>query len=160
MRGDSFINLPHSPISPSECLIPLSWASISPSSPPDLLLSCMDGAAAASLDCSPDGIQDHETPPEAAEDYYYDSDSALSGVPLADSPILLLIKFHRALRSELADLRRVTLAAAESGCYGREFVSGLIRRVEFLKLAYKYHCAAEDQVITDSKVSRFDFEPF
>lgn len=103
----------------------------------------MDGATAASLDRSSHANQYHETP-EAPEDFY--SDSGLSHLPLAEAPVLVLIKFHTALRSELADLRRVTLAAAESGCYGREFVSELIRRVEFLKLAYKYHCAAEDEV--------------
>lgn len=110
----------------------------------------MDGAAAHSIDRSSHAKLHHDspsTPPEAAEDYYFYTDSGLSGVPLTEAPILLLIKFHRALRSELADLRRVTLAAAESGCYGGEFVSGLIRRVEFLKLAYKYHCAAEDEVV-------------
>ncbi|XP_022921588.1 zinc finger protein BRUTUS-like At1g74770 [Cucurbita moschata] len=104
----------------------------------------MDGATAASLDRSSHANQYHETP-EAPEDFY--ADSGLSHLPLAEAPVLVLIKFHTALRSELADLRRVTLAAAESGCYGREFVSELIRRVEFLKLAYKYHCAAEDEVV-------------
>lgn len=147
---------PHSPFLPSGCQISpplLSWASDSPSSLPHLLLPCMDGAAAHSIDRSSHAKLHHDspsTPPEAAEDYYLYTDSGLSGVPLTEAPILLLIKFHRALRSELADLRRVTLAAAESGCYGGEFVSGLIRRVEFLKLAYKYHCAAEDEVTTDS----------
>ena len=113
----------------------------------------MDGAAADSSDSS----LHHDlpfTPPEAAEDHYY-SDSGLFRVSLTEAPILLLIKFHRALRLEVADLRRVTLAAAESGGYGGEFVSGLIRRVEFLKLAYKYHCAAEDEVTADSDSDSF-----
>ncbi|XP_022134687.1 zinc finger protein BRUTUS-like At1g18910 isoform X2 [Momordica charantia] len=108
----------------------------------------MDGAAAASLDFSSSShgeLQAHDEAPAAAA---AESESlSLSRVPLADAPILLLIKFHGALRSELADLRRVTAAAAERGSYGGEFVSGLIRRVEFLKLAYKYHCAAEDEVV-------------
>ncbi|XVF12013.1 hypothetical protein REPUB_Repub08aG0078000 [Reevesia pubescens] len=75
---------------------------------------------------------------------------SLAGVRLADAPILLLIYFHTAIRAELAELRRVAVAAAADGksdSHLREFRAELSRRFEFLKLVYKYHCAAEDEVV-------------
>lgn len=69
-----------------------------------------------------------------------------SDVRLADAPILLLICFHEALREELADLHHLAVTASERGSHGRELIVELRRRFDFLKLAYKYHCAAEDEV--------------
>ncbi|KAK9278654.1 hypothetical protein L1049_028227 [Liquidambar formosana] len=85
--------------------------------------------------------------PDTDTDTDTDAGESFSGVRLADTPILLLVFFHKALRAELAELRRVAGEASESGCYGRDLVLDLHRRFEFLKLAYKYHCAAEDEVI-------------
>uniref|UniRef100_A0A803P4T1 Uncharacterized protein n=1 Tax=Cannabis sativa TaxID=3483 RepID=A0A803P4T1_CANSA len=71
-------------------------------------------------------------------------------VPLAHAPILLLVYFHKAFRSEVADLQRVVSGALEQGVIHRGrcgLVAELLRRFEFLKLACKYHCAAEDEVI-------------
>lgn len=74
---------------------------------------------------------------------------SVSGAQLRDAPILLFVFFHKALRAELAELR--LLAAAESGCHGGSSNGNLVveirRRFEFLKLFYKYHSAAEDEVI-------------
>lgn len=77
----------------------------------------------------------------------------LAGVPLADAPILFFVCFHKALRLELAQLRRAAVKAsevAESGSHGRELVLELRRRFEFLKLVYKYHSATEDEVVFPS----------
>lgn len=71
----------------------------------------------------------------------------LAGVPLVDAPILLFVCFHKALRSELSQLRRAATEEAESGSHGRELVLELRRRFEFLKLVYKYHSATEDEVV-------------
>ncbi|XVF09170.1 hypothetical protein REPUB_Repub07fG0068500 [Reevesia pubescens] len=75
---------------------------------------------------------------------------SVAGVRLADAPILLLVCFHTAVRAELAELRRVAVAAAADGkseSHSREFAVELSGRFEFLKLVYKYHCAAEDEVV-------------
>lgn len=66
---------------------------------------------------------------------------------LANAPILLLVCFHKALRTELAEVRRLSLSALESGSHDHDLILDLRRRFEFLKLAYKYHCSAEDEVI-------------
>lgn len=50
------------------------------------------------------------------------------------------------MRAELADLRHVTTAALDGAYKDRHFILDLLRRFEFLKLAYKYHCSAEDEV--------------
>ncbi|CAN1753668.1 Zinc finger protein BRUTUS-like At1g74770 [Linum perenne] len=73
-----------------------------------------------------------------------------SGVSLADAPILFLLCFHRAFRRELAELCRIAVAASESGGgggRGGSAIDELRCRFEFLKLAYDYHSAAEDEVI-------------
>ncbi|KAF9667784.1 hypothetical protein SADUNF_Sadunf15G0059500 [Salix dunnii] len=72
-----------------------------------------------------------------------------SNVRLTDAPILLLVYFHKALRVELADLRRLAFKASEIESEPRrpELVVELRRRFDFLKLAYKYHTATEDEVI-------------
>ncbi|KAL8118259.1 zinc finger protein BRUTUS-like At1g74770 [Apium graveolens] len=70
-----------------------------------------------------------------------------NGVGLADNPILVLVYFHKALRAEFAELRRIAVEALESGRHGGELLVLLRKRFEFLKLFYKYHSAAEDEVI-------------
>ncbi|KAG5230054.1 hypothetical protein OIU76_022103 [Salix suchowensis] len=72
-----------------------------------------------------------------------------SNVRLTDAPILLLVHFHKALRVEIADLRRLAVTASETESEPRrhELVVELRQRFDFLKLAYKYHTATEDEVI-------------
>ncbi|KAJ6970371.1 zinc finger protein BRUTUS-like [Populus alba x Populus x berolinensis] len=72
-----------------------------------------------------------------------------SNIRLTDAPILLLVHFHEALRVEIADLRRLAVTASEAESEARrpELVVELRRRFDFLKLAYKYHSATEDEVI-------------
>ncbi|KAK9090598.1 hypothetical protein Sjap_023775 [Stephania japonica] len=72
---------------------------------------------------------------------------ALARVRVVEAPILLLVLFHRALRAELAELHRISAACAEEGRGGGDLVGELDRRFRFLKVVYKYHCAAEDEVI-------------
>ncbi|KAL5544275.1 hypothetical protein UlMin_008059 [Ulmus minor] len=98
-----------------------------------------------SLRCPPppdDAVPVEDDSPVASE-----SSSSKPPARLADAPIHLLVYFHKAFRAEVADLRGVVSDALESGSHSREFVLELLRRFEFLKIACKYHCAAEDEVI-------------
>ncbi|XP_055832699.1 zinc finger protein BRUTUS-like At1g74770 isoform X2 [Solanum dulcamara] len=63
---------------------------------------------------------------------------------LVESPILFFVLSHKAVEIELAQIRRVALEALDCG---GEVVDQLCRRLHFLKLVYKYHCAAEDEVL-------------
>lgn len=82
--------------------------------------------------------------PETEEDSLPPSLAALKFV---DSPILFLAVFHKVLRSELAQLRRLAVEAVSgNGSLGLDLVDELRRRFQFLKLVCKYHCAAEDEV--------------
>ncbi|XP_050377186.1 zinc finger protein BRUTUS-like At1g74770 [Argentina anserina] len=85
----------------------------------------------------------HRTRPESSTS----SSESPEARGLAQSPILLLVCFHKAMRAELADLRHVTTAGLDGGFRGRGFVLEVLRRFEFLKLAYKYHCSAEDEIV-------------
>lgn len=92
----------------------------------------------------PDKERDAESPwPPAVEEA-----ECFSNVRLTDAPILLLVHFHKALRVEIADLRRLAVTASEAESEARrpELVVELRRRFDFLKLAYKYHTATEDEV--------------
>ena len=97
--------------------------------------------------CSPDKDNSDEeqasTPALAAE-----ADHALLfKAPLADAPILLFVCFHKALLDELQQLRHsVEKASLEDNSNSTELILNLQRKLEFLKLALKYHCAAEDKV--------------
>lgn len=73
--------------------------------------------------------------------------SSLDGIKLVDAPVLFFVVSHKAFRSELSSLRREAAVAAENGGCIREIVVDLSQRLEFLKLVYNYHCAAEDEVI-------------
>lgn len=75
---------------------------------------------------------------------------SLAGVSLSHAPILFFVCFHKALRAELSQLRRLAVAESESeseSSHRCDVVVELRRRFEFLKLVCKYHCAAEDEVI-------------
>ncbi|PHT47829.1 hypothetical protein CQW23_12037 [Capsicum baccatum] len=70
-----------------------------------------------------------------------------SGVKLVDAPILFFVISHKAIILELADIHRVAVEASDNGSQCVELVRDLSRRLEFLKIVYKYHCAAEDEVV-------------
>lgn len=75
-------------------------------------------------------------------------EDSLCGVKLVDCPILLLVFFHKAMLAELEELRRVAVEASEErGSGGRDLIFvDFLGRFEFLKIVYKYHCTAEDEV--------------
>ncbi|KAM3307842.1 zinc finger protein BRUTUS-like [Capsicum chacoense] len=66
---------------------------------------------------------------------------------LVESPILFFVLSHKAVETELAQIRRVAVEALDSSTGGDQVVDELCRRLHFLKLVYKYHCAAEDEVL-------------
>lgn len=76
-----------------------------------------------------------------------DLPSSLAGVKLVDAPILFFVISHKAIILELADIHRVAVEALDTGSQDVELVRDLSRRLEFLKIVYKYHCAAEDEVV-------------
>ncbi|KAJ8771863.1 hypothetical protein K2173_027040 [Erythroxylum novogranatense] len=80
-------------------------------------------------------------------DFSANDAAPFSNVPLQDAPVLLLVLFHHALRVELEDFLQLAVTTSESGSSSRELVVELRRRFDFIKLAHKYHCAAEDEVI-------------
>lgn len=69
-------------------------------------------------------------------------------IPIVDAPILIFVCFHKAFRSELDHLRRLaeTASLEDKPRRCRQMILQLQRRFQFLKLAHKYHCAAEDEV--------------
>ncbi|XP_059303890.1 zinc finger protein BRUTUS-like At1g74770 isoform X1 [Lycium ferocissimum] len=76
-----------------------------------------------------------------------DMTSSLAGVKLVDAPILFFVISHKAITLELADIHRVAVEALDTGSQGVELIRDLSRRLEFLQIVYKYHCAAEDEVV-------------
>lgn len=62
---------------------------------------------------------------------------------LVDSPILFFVLSHKAVEIELHQIRCVAVEALDSG---GEVVDELCKRLHFLKIVYKYHCVAEDEV--------------
>lgn len=75
-----------------------------------------------------------------------DLPSSLAGVKLVEAPILFFVISHKAITLELADIHRVAVDALDTASQGVELVDDLSRRLDFLKIVYKYHCAAEDEV--------------
>ncbi|KAK7291673.1 hypothetical protein RIF29_07000 [Crotalaria pallida] len=86
---------------------------------------------------------------EEDEEEEKDLPQILSRVRLVDSPILLFVCFHKAVRSELRLLRRLaeTASLEDDPQRSRDAILKLRSRFQFLKVAHKYHCAAEDEVI-------------
>ncbi|KAG9138038.1 hypothetical protein Leryth_001307 [Lithospermum erythrorhizon] len=70
-----------------------------------------------------------------------------SGEQLVDAPVLFLVLSHKAFSEELAQLYGLVVEAAEMGFLNKDCYFELNRRFKFLKLVYKYHCAAEDEVV-------------
>ncbi|KAH8491823.1 hypothetical protein H0E87_021430 [Populus deltoides] len=61
------------------------------------------------------------------------------------SPILIFLYFHKAIRNELDTLHLLTLAFATG--HQTVEIKPLFQRYRFLRLVYKYHSNAEDEVI-------------
>ncbi|RZC58738.1 hypothetical protein C5167_006041 [Papaver somniferum] len=65
-----------------------------------------------------------------------------------DAPTLIFVSFHKAFRAELEELHRITLSFLEiNGFPGRDLILDLLYRFRYLQLVYKYHSAAENEVI-------------
>ncbi|KAF2298710.1 hypothetical protein GH714_025658 [Hevea brasiliensis] len=60
------------------------------------------------------------------------------------SPILIFLYFHKAICNELDALHRLAIAFATGQTVD---VPSLFERYRFLRLIYKHHCNAEDEVI-------------
>ncbi|KAL9227395.1 hypothetical protein vseg_003086 [Gypsophila vaccaria] len=66
------------------------------------------------------------------------------------APVSLLVMLHGAFRRELNELKRVVGEAYGGACGALERrmkLVELVKRVEFLRSVYKYHCVAEAEVI-------------
>ncbi|XP_073226109.1 zinc finger protein BRUTUS-like isoform X2 [Cicer arietinum] len=77
-----------------------------------------------------------------------DSSSALNGglkCSKLDSPILIFLFFHKAIRSELDALHRLAIAFATDN--NRSDIQPLFERYHFLSSIYRHHSNAEDEVI-------------
>lgn len=61
-----------------------------------------------------------------------------------ESPILIFLFFHKAIRTELSELHRAAVALAIKQ---ESDVRPLLERYQFLRSIYKHHCNAEDEVI-------------
>ncbi|XP_073219425.1 zinc finger protein BRUTUS-like At1g18910 [Cicer arietinum] len=77
------------------------------------------------------------------------STDILSRFKLVDAPALIFVCFHQALRSELDQLRvfAETASLEDDPHRLQEIIVKLQQRFRFLKIALKYHCAAEDEII-------------
>lgn len=76
-----------------------------------------------------------------------DSSSALNGglkCSKLDSPILIFLFFHKAIRSELDALHRLAIAFATDN--NRSDIQPLFERYHFLSSIYRHHSNAEDEV--------------
>ncbi|VVA91823.1 unnamed protein product [Arabis nemorensis] len=94
-------------------------------------------------------------PPEIASTS--SSASVVNAYRLSDSPILLFVYFHKAFRAQLAELHRL---AGDVVWTGSDLAVELRRKFDFFKLVYKYHSAAEDEVIfsaLDTRVKNIAF---
>lgn len=60
------------------------------------------------------------------------------------SPILIFLLFHKAVGNELDALHRLALAFAMGNAVD---IQSLFKRYSFLRLIYKHHSVAEDEVL-------------
>lgn len=75
-----------------------------------------------------------------------DSSSSLNGglkCSKLDSPILIFLFFHKAIRNELDALHRLAMAFATGN---RSDIQPLSERYHFLSSIYRHHSNAEDEV--------------
>ncbi|KAJ1437911.1 Zinc finger, RING-type [Sesbania bispinosa] len=76
-----------------------------------------------------------------------DSSSALNGglkCSKLESPILIFLFFHKAIRNELDAMHRLAMAFATGN---RSDIQPLFERYHFLRAIYRHHSIAEDEVI-------------
>ncbi|CAA7013653.1 unnamed protein product [Microthlaspi erraticum] len=108
------------------------------------------------LPLPPDKNRRENKPPDIASTSTSSSVSVVNA-RLSDSPILLFVYFHKAFRAQLAELQCL---AGDTVREGSDLAVELRRKFDFLKLVYKYHSAAEDEVIfsaLDTRVKNIAF---
>ncbi|KAF9618170.1 hypothetical protein IFM89_000639 [Coptis chinensis] len=67
---------------------------------------------------------------------------------LLDAPILLFVSFHKAFHAELGEIYRyISSDSFDVSSTGHGEILDIRNRFEFLKLVYRYHCAAEDEIV-------------
>ncbi|KAG6601280.1 Zinc finger protein BRUTUS, partial [Cucurbita argyrosperma subsp. sororia] len=69
-----------------------------------------------------------------------------SRIVAAQSPILIFVFFHKAIRAELDRFHRDAIEFATNQQSGGD-IGPLLQRYHFLRAVYKHHCNAEDEVI-------------
>ncbi|CAH8391101.1 unnamed protein product [Eruca vesicaria subsp. sativa] len=94
---------------------------------------------------------ENKKPPNIASTSSSSSAVSVVNARLSDSPILLFVYFHKAFRAQLAELHRLAGDRVKTGSY---LAVELRRKFDFLKLVYKYHSAAEDEVIFSALETR------
>lgn len=62
-----------------------------------------------------------------------------------ESPILIFVFFHKAIRAELDRFHRDSMEFATNQQSGGD-IAPLLQRYHFLRALYKHHCNAEDEV--------------
>ncbi|KAL1207854.1 Zinc finger protein BRUTUS-like [Cardamine amara subsp. amara] len=98
--------------------------------------------------------RENTKPPDIAST---SSSASAVNVRLFDGPILLFVYFHKAFRAQLTELHCL---AGDTLRSGSDLAVELRHKFEFLKLVYKYHSAAEDEVIfsaLDTRVKNIVF---
>lgn len=95
------------------------------------------------LPLPPDKYRRENKPPDIASTSSSASAVSVVNARLSDSPILLFVYFHKAFRAQLAELQCL---AGDTVRSGSDLAVELRRKFDFLKLVYKYHSAAEDEV--------------
>ncbi|KAI3894295.1 hypothetical protein MKX03_001842 [Papaver bracteatum] len=79
------------------------------------------------------------------------NNGTIGSVRVIDAPILMFLSFHKAFRAELEELHQITLSFLEiNGFPGRDLILDLLYRFRYLQVVYKYHSAAENEVIFKS----------
>ncbi|XP_010459541.1 PREDICTED: uncharacterized protein LOC104740590 isoform X1 [Camelina sativa] len=98
-----------------------------------------------------------DIPPDIASTSSSSASAVIINARLSDAPILLFVYFHKAFRAQLAELQCLAGGTVRSGS---DLALELRSKFEFLKLVYKYHSAAEDEVIfsaLDTRVKNIVF---
>lgn len=102
------------------------------------------------------GGNQHALPPENAS--VSASAVTVENTKLSEAPVLFFVYFHKAFRAQLVELRRFASDASEADSFSGDVAVELCRKFDFLKLIYKYHSAAEDEVRFYQFLSFFFFK--
>lgn len=79
-----------------------------------------------------------------------------SRIVAAESPILIFVFFHKAIRAELDHFHRDAIEFATNQQSGGD-IGPLLQRYHFLRAVYKHHCNAEDEVFFSFSFQFYSF---